>query len=54
LYYDLCNSPINYKNNLETQKNIINYISNMFDKKKDDALEVSKTILNDDLSTIGY
>ena len=44
---------INYKNNLETQKNIINYISNMFDKKKDDALEVSKTVL-DDLSTIGY
>jgi len=37
---------LDYKNNLEIQKNVIDYISDMFEKKKVDALEISNKILN--------
>jgi hypothetical protein len=34
--------------------NVSNIIKNIYNTKKEDALEICKTTLNDDLSTIGY
>ena len=42
------------ENNDNLKVNVSNIIKNIYNTKKDDALEVSKTVLNDDLSTIGY
>ena len=42
------------ENNDNLKDNVSNIIKNIYNTKKDDALEVSKTVLNDDLSTIGY
>ena len=37
---------LDYKNNLEIQKNVINFISEIFEKKKENAFEISNKILN--------
>ena len=37
---------LDYKNNVEIQQNIINFISDMFEKKKEDAVEISNKIVN--------
>ena len=42
------------ENNDNLKANVSNIIKNIYNTKKDDALEVSKTVLNNDLSTIGY
>jgi hypothetical protein len=42
------------ENNDNLKDNVSNIIKNIYNTKKDDALEVSKTVLNDDLSIIGY
>ena len=42
------------ENNDNIKTNVSNIIKNIYNTKKDDALEVSKTVLNNDLSTIGY
>ena len=42
------------ENNDNLKYNVSNIIKNIYNTKKDDALEVSKTVLNDDLSIIGY
>ena len=42
------------ENNDNLKDNVSNIIKNIYNTKKDDALEVSKTVLNNDLSTIGY
>jgi hypothetical protein len=40
---------LDYKNNLEIQKNVINFISDMFEKKKEDAVEISNKIINNNI-----
>ena len=40
------NKHLDYKNNSEIQKNIINFISDMFQKKKEDAIKISNKINN--------
>ena len=40
------NKYIDYKNNLEMQKNVINFMS---DKKKKDAVELSLNIINNNI-----
>jgi len=42
------------ENNDNIKTNVSNIIKNIYNTKKDDALEISKTVLNNDLSTIGY
>ena len=42
------------ENNDNLKDNVSNIIKNIYNTKKDDALEVSKTVINNDLSTIGY
>lgn len=36
---------IDYKNNIEIQQNVINFISDMFEKKKENAVEISNKII---------
>jgi hypothetical protein len=42
------------ENNDNLKDNVSNIIKNIYNTKKDDALEVSKTVLDNDLSIIGY
>jgi len=37
---------LDYKNNIEIQQNVINFISDMFEKKKENAVEISNKIIN--------
>ena len=37
---------LDYKNNIEIQQNVTNFISDMFDKKKENAVEISNKIIN--------
>ena len=42
------------ENNDNLKDNVSNIIKNIYNTKKDDALEVSKIVLDNDLSIIGY
>jgi hypothetical protein len=42
------------ENNNNLKDNVSNIIKNIYNIKKDDALEISKTVLDNDLTTIGY
>lgn len=37
---------LDYKNNIEIQQNVINFISDMFEKKKENAVEISNKVIN--------